>query len=205
MASVPAPAKGAQSRIAGVHGCDASQGFKGAKQSRGLSDIGLVGEDAEIRRPGKAAKDRRRVVHLLQTLERVTSERGGRLVPEHAPGPRRVPAPDDEPRVVSVVDRAFAAAKRPDAQPAPVIKPNGYRATHRLVIAPDTPDDLSIRGAICEVQITTLAAHLYNELEHDIAYKEDRGEHTTSTEHALRRELLGASLIADRLAKLLLA
>ncbi|MFO0661461.1 MAG: hypothetical protein U0165_16760 [Polyangiaceae bacterium] len=113
--------------------------------------------------------------------------------------------PEDEPRVVSVVDRTFSPAKRSDAQPAPVLKPNGYRATHRLVVAPDTPDDLSIRGAICEIQITTLAAHLYNELEHDIAYKEDRGEHTTTTEHALLRELLGASLISDRLVKLLIA
>lgn len=31
--------------------------------------------------------------------------------------------------------------------------------------------ELSIRDVICEVQITSIASHVFNELEHDIRYK----------------------------------
>lgn len=31
--------------------------------------------------------------------------------------------------------------------------------------------DLSIRDAVCEVQVTSIASHVFNELEHDIQYK----------------------------------
>jgi len=51
-------------------------------------------------------------------------------------------------------------------------KESGYRATHVLVRVGDDIDRVSLRGAICEVQVTSLAAHVFNELEHDIAYKD---------------------------------
>ena len=51
-------------------------------------------------------------------------------------------------------------------------KKSGYRASHFLVRIGDEVDRLSLRGAICEVQIASLAAHVFNELEHDIAYKD---------------------------------
>ena len=79
--------------------------------------------------------------------------------------------PEDEEHVATVVDRVFTSPSRDDARPKPYRKSSGYRATHRLVLAPES-DDMAIRGAICEVQITTLVAHLFNELEHDIKYKE---------------------------------
>jgi len=50
-------------------------------------------------------------------------------------------------------------------------KPSGYRATHLLVSLARPEVDLSIRDAICEVQVTSIASHVFNELEHDIRYK----------------------------------
>jgi hypothetical protein len=41
-----------------------------------------------------------------------------------------------------------------------------------LVRLPDDIDRLSLRGTICEVQITSLAAHVFNEMSHDIDYKD---------------------------------
>lgn len=79
--------------------------------------------------------------------------------------------PEDEARVIDIVDRAFALPPRKDARPEPARKDTGYRATHRLVYAPASEEQISIQGAICEVQVTTVAAHLFNELEHDITYK----------------------------------
>jgi ppGpp synthetase/RelA/SpoT-type nucleotidyltranferase len=54
-------------------------------------------------------------------------------------------------------------------------KGSGYRATHLLVRLGDDIDRASLRGATCEIQITTIAAHVFNELEHDIGYK-DHGQ-----------------------------
>lgn len=50
-------------------------------------------------------------------------------------------------------------------------KPSGYRATHLLVSLAQPEVDLSIRDSICEVQVTSIASHVFNELEHDIRYK----------------------------------
>jgi ppGpp synthetase/RelA/SpoT-type nucleotidyltranferase len=50
-------------------------------------------------------------------------------------------------------------------------KPSGYRATHLLVSLLQAEVDLSIRDAVCEVQVTSIASHVFNELEHDIWYK----------------------------------
>jgi RelA/SpoT family protein len=50
-------------------------------------------------------------------------------------------------------------------------KSSGYRATHLLVSLAHPEVDLSIRDAICEVQVTSIASHVFNELEHDIRYK----------------------------------
>lgn len=50
-------------------------------------------------------------------------------------------------------------------------KASGYRATHLLVQLVEHDIELSMQGAICEVQVTSIASHVFNELEHDIQYK----------------------------------
>lgn len=57
--------------------------------------------------------------------------------------------------------------------------PSFYMATHCQVALP--PDDLNDRlanlaGTSCEVQVCSLLAHVWNELEHDLAYKPLTGE-----------------------------
>src|SRR5215510_13809123 len=46
-----------------------------------------------------------------------------------------------------------------------------YKARH-LTVAVAEPELRSIDGARCEIQLTSLAAHAFNELEHDIGYKD---------------------------------
>lgn len=106
-------------------------------------------------------------------------------------------APEDEPRVVDLIDRKFSCALRDDARPEPYVKPGGYRATHRLVLAASSSDDVSIVGAICEIQVTTLAAHLFNELEHDIAYKDD-GQQPSLVEKNFLEDVRRLAEMADR-------
>jgi ppGpp synthetase/RelA/SpoT-type nucleotidyltranferase len=67
-----------------------------------------------------------------------------------------------------VVQRAFVLDYDPDEVHR---KPSGYRATHLLVPLVHAEVEASIRDAICEVQITSIASHVFNELEHDIRYK----------------------------------
>lgn len=50
-------------------------------------------------------------------------------------------------------------------------KPSGYRATHLLVQLAEADVELSLRDAICEVQVTSIASHVFNELEHAAQYK----------------------------------
>lgn len=66
-----------------------------------------------------------------------------------------------------VVQRAF----RCEAGAEVHRKPSGYRGTHLLVRLIDQEEELSLRDAICEVQVTSIASHVFNELEHDIQYK----------------------------------
>jgi ppGpp synthetase/RelA/SpoT-type nucleotidyltranferase len=114
-------------------------------------------------------------------------------------------AQEDESRVAAIIDRVFRKPRRDDAEPPPCRKEGGYRATHRLVLTPEGPEDLSIDGAICEVQVTTLAAHLFNELEHDILYKQNAdAERTTSAvERELLEEVRFVTRVADRHVDLL--
>jgi hypothetical protein len=47
-----------------------------------------------------------------------------------------------------------------------------YKARHLTVVVAD-PESRSIDGARCEIQLTSLSAHVFSELEHDITYKDD--------------------------------
>lgn len=48
-------------------------------------------------------------------------------------------------------------------------KSSGYSATHLLVLAPASV--ASDHATVCEVQIVSLARHVFHELEHDLVYK----------------------------------
>ncbi len=105
-------------------------------------------------------------------------------------------SPQDEAHVVDVIDRTFDNPDRADARPEPYRRETGYRATHRLVLAPAADDQLSIRGAICEIQVTTVAAHLFNELEHDTTYKE-HGQTPSEQEKNLLERIRHLAAVTD--------
>ncbi len=81
-------------------------------------------------------------------------------------------------------------------------KPEGYRALHLLVAVP-AEERWSLRGTVCEVQIATLGQHVFNELEHDVGYK-NHGVAPGEAEQIALRELWGAAQILDGDAKRLL-
>lgn len=104
--------------------------------------------------------------------------------------------PEDEGRVSEAVAALFVGA---DGGPVDVdlkdkLKPaqgQFYRATHCQVFLPD--HDLvgnyeNLRGASCEVQICSMMAHVWNEIEHDIGYKPE-AEGPSETELGLLETL----------------
>lgn len=95
----------------------------------------------------------------------------------------------------NIVRSSLRKAGRPDDDEVHD-KPSGYRATHILVVVDDAEERASLQGAICEVQITSLAAHIYNELEHDLIYKE-RGITVSDEEREALKELLAATRRID--------
>jgi hypothetical protein len=82
-------------------------------------------------------------------------------------------------------------------------KGSGYRASHFIVRIGDEEERLSLRGALCEVQITSLAAHIFNELEHDIGYK-DHDCPPTETEQENLVEVRRVTWLLDRSVERLL-
>jgi ppGpp synthetase/RelA/SpoT-type nucleotidyltranferase len=75
------------------------------------------------------------------------------------------------------------------------VDPDGYQARHRCVTLPDDviaadPALTNVDGVFCEVQITTLADHIWSELEHDIEYKKPAGE-PSEAQQALLQALRG--------------
>ena len=88
---------------------------------------------------------------------------------------------DDRERVVQLVIKEFAGfghdgAVTPDKKDRP---PDFYRATHCMVQIKN--EDLvgryaNLKGLGCELQVCSLLAHVYNEIEHDLRYKPLAGE-----------------------------
>ena len=121
---------------------------------------------------------------------------------------------EDEVAVGKMIPRTLAQPDRSDAaveRRCGVNKP--YWATHALV-HPYGPTgegeanspDLSVDGAICEVQVVTVAAHLFNEIEHDITYKEkDEGIEANEEDRQILDEIRGVARVADRLVSALTA
>jgi ppGpp synthetase/RelA/SpoT-type nucleotidyltranferase len=107
--------------------------------------------------------------------------------------------PADEERVAEIVRRALPLRTELDGHFERHRKPNGYRATHLLVGIPEGTDALSVQNTVCEVQVTTLAAHVFNELEHDVIYK-DHGVPPTPEEREGTEALRAAAHLLDRMA-----
>lgn len=76
-------------------------------------------------------------------------------------------------------------------------KPSGYRATHILVQIPLNAERMSLRGTIVEVQVTSLPAHVFNELDHDIGYK-DHGSKPGPREEDALKEVRWGTWLLDR-------
>lgn len=85
----------------------------------------------------------------------------------------------DEAKVAEAIGRRFVgqggAAIVPEVMDKNIANPsNFYRATHMEVFLP--PRDLvgtyaNVDGVPCEIQVCSMMAHVWNEIEHDIGYK----------------------------------
>jgi ppGpp synthetase/RelA/SpoT-type nucleotidyltranferase len=115
---------------------------------------------------------------------------------------------DDEEVVGSMIGRLFAQPLRADALVDRRRKlDDPYWATHALVhpygLGENT--DMAVEGAVCELQVVTVSAHLFNEIEHDITYKDrDAGLKPSDEERQIIVELRGVARVADRLVSGLL-
>jgi ppGpp synthetase/RelA/SpoT-type nucleotidyltranferase len=95
----------------------------------------------------------------------------------------------DRERVASEVAKRFEAPDGTDV--TPVIKDSEgsfYRATHcqiRLLDEDLGPGYENLRGDSCEIQVCSLLAHVWNELEHDLEYKPFSGELSDGEKRAL--------------------
>jgi ppGpp synthetase/RelA/SpoT-type nucleotidyltranferase len=108
-------------------------------------------------------EDERYVVDaLLTNLNRTMTDLAGCRVIVYDPRQESVAA--------DVVRTALPG--RPPGRADEVLdKDSGYKATHILVVLDSADVDVSLQGAICEVQLTSIARHVFNELSHDIDYK----------------------------------
>ncbi len=99
----------------------------------------------------------------------------------------------DRDRVATEVVRRFTGPGGGDVQPA--VKDGTetfYRATHCQVALADEdlgPGYENLRRDSCEIQICSLLAHVWNELEHDLEYKPQSGDLSDEEKRAL--EALG--------------
>ncbi|HEX3474459.1 MAG TPA: RelA/SpoT domain-containing protein [Kofleriaceae bacterium] len=81
-------------------------------------------------------------------------------------------------------------------------KDSGYRATHLLVIL-DAPEvDLALLSTVCEVQVTSIACHVFNELSHDIDYKRKDVSPSGDVQRQLRDVLNATRRLDDVVARL---
>lgn len=79
-------------------------------------------------------------------------------------------------------------------------KESGYSSTHLLFVVPGDAARKSLRGTTVEVQVVTLAGHLFNELEHSAVYKQV-DESCKKSAAATVFALLAAANAADRCSK----
>lgn len=104
--------------------------------------------------------------------------------------------PEDESRVADLIKALFCGPDGGtiDVDPKDKLKPAAgqfYRATHCQVHLPESEllgNYENLRGASCEIQICSMMAHVWNEIEHDIGYKPE-GEGPSEAELGLLEAL----------------
>lgn len=115
----------------------------------------------------------------------------------------------DRERVVSQIGARFAGPD--DGQVEVITKDDDqgsfYRATHCVVLLTD--DDVgagfeNVADTRCEIQICSLLAHVWNEIEHDLDYKPRTGE-LSSQERASLESLGNLTRAGDNIIETLLA
>ncbi|PRP93266.1 hypothetical protein ENSA5_43610 [Enhygromyxa salina] len=147
----------------------------------------------KIRRKRERGDPRYTFARLGDDLnEVITDLAGARVVVYH---------PKDEERVFETIRRSFAIA---DVENAVEVKlADTYRARHVLVAIDESAERESLRGTYVEVQISSISSHVFNELEHDIAYK-DKGVTPTDKVRECLEQVLHASRLLDRAVEHLL-
>jgi len=103
----------------------------------------------------------------------------------------------DRERVVRLIESRFAGVEVERHS-----KSSGYRATHCQVRLPGEyagrEDTENIDGLSCEIQVCSMLAHVWNEVEHDIRYKLDGVEDVDQYEISRLQALLAVSKDGDQ-------
>lgn len=97
---------------------------------------------------------------------------------------------DREP-VVEAISKEFTGLNTPE--PSIEVKDKGesqqhYRATHCQVYLPSdelTGSNENLKHTTCEIQVCSLLAHVFNEIEHDLQYKPLSGELSTAEQELI--------------------
>ncbi len=118
--------------------------------------------------------------------------------------------PEDQQRIVDEICKKFSGAENDGVQidQKDKLKEGGfYRATHCQATLRD--DELfgtyeNLKGTSCEIQVCSMMAHVFNEVEHDIAYKPE-GAGPQDDETQLMQGLGHLTRAGDSLVSLLLA
>ena len=105
--------------------------------------------------------------------------------------------PEDEGRIAEIVQELFTGAGHDDVEIdfKDKLDPENaqfYRATHCQVFLREEElvgDYANLKGTSCEIQVCSMMAHVWNEIEHDIGYKPEGGG-PGAAEHGLL-EVLG--------------
>jgi ppGpp synthetase/RelA/SpoT-type nucleotidyltranferase len=143
----------------------------------------------------KRSDSRYRLAALREDMNRVVTDLAGcRVMVYQLPDIDKVERVIRETFKLAVLENAFERHR----------KESGYLATHILVQIQDDEERLSLRGAVCEVQVTSIAAHVFNELEHDIGYK-DHDCPPTEAEQGSLEEVRRMTWMLDRSVGRLLA
>lgn len=93
----------------------------------------------------------------------------------------------DRPKVVAKLKEYFTLVGEPDVKDG-VAKSKFYRATHVQVKLPSHElgyQFANLKDVECEVQVCSMLAHVYNEIEHDLGYKPFSGELVPAETEAL--------------------
>jgi ppGpp synthetase/RelA/SpoT-type nucleotidyltranferase len=87
----------------------------------------------------------------------------------------------DRSRIVEELKRAFEFGTSTPGHPNPDEKntqgrAKHYRAVHCQVVLKTEDLNSNLAGTSCEIQVCSMLAHVWNEIEHDLGYKPDTGQ-----------------------------